>query len=992
MTIPPGRITCQKVKRCLGADATVIIGIDTEYETATNEDVELPDQRPGNHVLCYTFTVADPTNFENRVSGIIFTQGPTRRHRLGFNGFLAWAIHCAIEAGLLTDPPERVLACCHFSRADLPGFRDFKSLKRKVDAVRRTYATTTRPAVRTLYTLTGRPYSLKVVLLDTMLLAPNGHQSLKALGELLGFPKIEIPAGAIEQMSKLMHDDPALFEAYAVRDAEVSAAWLIAVLRFFEVELGIDPGRQPPATLGAAAVKKFKALCQDDGYALDDLLGFERVATIVNGRRRSVRQKMAAYRDREGLFADCYHGGRNEAYYAGFTPDGVITDIDICGAYTTAMAAIRTPDWCGAVDTTEIDTLAEVGGRGMAFARVCFRFPAGARFPCLAVRAGDAGLVFPLSGTSYATGPELVVARRLGATIEVERGVFVPWLDERRPFLRFTKVINTIRKAHSKGTPFELTAKETGNSLYGKVAQGIDLLKSPEGAGKAGIRGKRVFDSRMGEMTTLPPSSISCAALAAFTTGLVRAYLAELLAAVPPKMAVYTATTDGLLTEASLTDLQDTGPLASIFAKLRELVAGDPATLEVKGRIAQALVVKTRGTFTAKPLDDKLHSSPIMARAGFRLEDRIVVEPRDGSPEARADARRAEAWAENDRWLEVYRTRDFELIHHHTARIDLRTQWLNDTDLVDVERSTRVNLDADLKRRPVGLCEREGVLAFDTKPWDTLEDFIEARDALEQWKRSEKRVLRTLHDWHAYRAWAEARPAKRAANTRGGRPPFITAIVRARIHSQLGLTGPAGRGKTGGERIADLARDMTAAGFPITRTSIDNTRRQEPRLAAFSSLTDTERVFLRWALDRWPDADLLPLAIAGTAAAAVIALVQEKASERRAAAMSRGAPAASNTSQAIPPYSRKDALRAVPHGGAAPSDNSLNDNNHFNASYRQLNPTAVPPVRAIGIVRSRANGAAPLHAPDQEQFAAEEGHRGPAGKSPVRPFTPIAED
>ena len=47
MAVAPGRITHCNVKRCLGADATVIIGFDTEYEAATNEDVELPDQRPG---------------------------------------------------------------------------------------------------------------------------------------------------------------------------------------------------------------------------------------------------------------------------------------------------------------------------------------------------------------------------------------------------------------------------------------------------------------------------------------------------------------------------------------------------------------------------------------------------------------------------------------------------------------------------------------------------------------------------------------------------------------------------------------------------------------------------------------------------------------------------------------------------------------------------------------------------------------------------------
>ena len=68
----------------------------------------------------------------------------------------------------------------------------------------------------------------------------------------------------------------------------------------------------------------------------------------------------------------------------------------------------------------------------------------------------------------------------------------------------------------------------------------------------------------------------------AFTTGLVRAYLAELLAAVPPEKAVYTATTDGLLTEAALTELKDTGPLATMFAELRKLVTGHATTLDVR--------------------------------------------------------------------------------------------------------------------------------------------------------------------------------------------------------------------------------------------------------------------------------------------------------------------------------------------------------------------------------------------------------------------------
>jgi hypothetical protein len=72
-----------------------------------------------------------------------------------------------------------------------------------------------------------------------------------------------------------------------------------------------------------------------------------------------------------------------------------------------------------------------------------------------------------------------------------------------------------------------------------------------------------------------------------------------------------------------------------------------------KGRIKQALIVKTRGTFTAKPLGNKLDSDPIMARAGFRLEEAPKVEPKDDTPKARQAAKRAAAWEENDCWLEI---------------------------------------------------------------------------------------------------------------------------------------------------------------------------------------------------------------------------------------------------------------------------------------------------------------------------------------------------
>ena len=170
-----------------------------------------------------------------------------------------------------------------------------------------------------------------------------------------------------------------------------------------------------------------------------------------------------------------------------------------------------------------------------------FRFPPDTRFPSLPVRAGQYGLVYPLEGASWCTGFELAVALDQGAEIEVEHGVFVPWRSEVRPFAEFAAAIKELRDRHPKGSLMERLAKEMGNSLYGKVAQQVAAWR-PSGGGR------RVFDSRSGEMRDMPPSSITCAPIAAAVTGLVRATLSEILALMPAEHAVFSATTDGLLT------------------------------------------------------------------------------------------------------------------------------------------------------------------------------------------------------------------------------------------------------------------------------------------------------------------------------------------------------------------------------------------------------------------------------------------------------------
>ncbi len=162
-------------------------------------------------------------------------------------------------------------------------------------------------------------------------------------------------------------------------------------------------------------------------------------------------------------------------------------------------------------------------------------------------------------------------------------------------------------------------------------------------------------------------------------------------------------------------------------------------------------------------------------------------------------------------------------------------------------------------------------------------------------------------------------------------------------------------------------------------------------------LTDDERAFLRWALDRWPDADLLPLASPGSDAAEVIALEQDEAKKRRAktrrAVVTRvGFLPGVNASCGIPPIGAKDALRTVPHGGAAASDNPLNNKGNSNASFSQSEPTASCQVRTMPIVQRKGNGADLNSCSDPERLDRRDSVRNPGGASISPPADTALEE
>jgi len=157
----------------------------------------------------------------------------------------------AIQQGVITSIPSQIVLAAHFSRADLSTVRDFPALKRQLDAVRKTYATTTKPFSSRVPTNQGEaPTTIRVI--DTMLLSPNGS-SLSALGDALGLPKVELPEGySKERMDLFLADHTKEFIAYAMTDAEIAAKWTARVLGIIRNELHVTG---PCATLGAVALR-----------------------------------------------------------------------------------------------------------------------------------------------------------------------------------------------------------------------------------------------------------------------------------------------------------------------------------------------------------------------------------------------------------------------------------------------------------------------------------------------------------------------------------------------------------------------------------------------------------------------------------------------------------------------------------------------------------------------------------------------------------------
>lgn len=799
-----------------GNGPTVYIGFDSEFLPGYKTKEETVD----NTILSLQFYMVGERGAFQR---IVYPDGDSKADRPNFNKVIVQMLLDALEDGAILEWPRMVVVCGFFLRIDLQAFGDLASFKNKIENIGGR-AASGKAAVpvelnaedvagllrnRTLLTpdCDGIFRALKVRFIDV-----GGHAamgtSLAQIGDLLGVPKLDLPDGyTIDRMDLLRDGDRQAFEKYGLRDAEIAVRFYIRLQNFAEkvTRYQLPDGKEAkgsrslPATASGLAVKMFMLQLKDSGVDFNAAFGVQETsATYWNAKKSGVvtmkeKSPIPMRSFIEPFAASCYSGGRNECYAFGPTDVGVYNDFDLAGAYTTGMVDLRYIDYENFRVTHDP---ADFVGHVLGFAYVEFAFPPGTRFPSLPVRNRDGGLVYPLTGFSYCTAPEIEVALNLGCDIDIKHGVVIPWRDgDDRLFEPYVLRIRELRKLYEpKGSLDELYAKLLGNGLYGKTAQGLKT--------------KTAFEAKTMKNVELPHSVLTNAAIAAHTTGFIRAVLSEQVALIPSHRTVISATTDGFLTDADESELNLNGPMATRFQALCERV--DPGSLMLvrKHKVRQLIAIKTRGQVTAMPFDDE---PIILAKSG--------VSPDLG------------AAGHNAYMIDLFMCRKPDDKTMTRPFTPFREQWVKDVDVVRMTRETTLNLEFDFKRRlinprivAVDGCEHVALVGV---PWNDLAECERARAIFKGWRR--ERCLKTLgdfEDWEDHYQFSIVRDRVSSrgvkgvgirATNKGVADVFRRLFLRAYTQDLCGLT----KSMTNRE----LAAWLTDRGFDTNVDELKNATR-----------------------------------------------------------------------------------------------------------------------------------------------------------------------
>ena len=760
----------------------LVVGFDTEYQRTTTPPKPGEGVEFDNEVLSYQYacmTVDADKAFEQQSwSGIIIPEGPGVEDRLTLSEFIRFAIGHGIAEFPDISIPNDVYLVAHFTRADIPGFKDFKDdeasrANLNLENIRNTFINVKQDIAVSLKgdDDPNSEVKLNVKVRDTITLAPTGKAKLDDLGAVLGFEKIKIhedPSKELDlkrNMKSFMEGDWEAFRAYAIRDAEICTRYTDRMIHLYKRETGRF---KLPITLTQIGVDLIREHWRSVGIDPLAIVGKEEVGARYFSKKhnRYVNTKKLVSKKHlhwvEDFITECYHGGRNEQFWFGPGFKDVWYDYDLTSAYPSAMALIGHPDWSKIRHLHSIEQVLFQKDHpdryrypaDLVFAEVSFEFPDSVRYPCLPVRTEN-GLIFPRKGYSSTHISEIILAHKLGAKLGFEYGVEID--NERhgyskgieRPFRAFTKSCIDRRKQSPKGSLENLFWKELVNSTYGKTAQGL--------------RERRVYDLRDAETKRLEPSKITNPAYASYITAFCRGALSEIMNNLPSTVNVFSVTTDGFLTNATPSQMEKatSGVLCKYYKSARRFLAGTEEIYEVKHLIKQPLGWRTRGQSTILPSkknDWKLTANPseadnesmryVLAKGGIKLAHILT---------------KAEETREINK---LFFDRDPGQKMSVKLGMGIRAMYEEGTDFVDRTMIKKLSMEYDWKRRPhyvgEGDVEIDGIdcknhLFFSTKPWDSVDQFQKVRAYWEQYNLETPHCLKTLADYDDFKSYLDSK-------------------------------------------------------------------------------------------------------------------------------------------------------------------------------------------------------------------------------------------
>lgn len=733
-TLAPNR---RGKKTSLDTDPYLLIGFDTEFKTPDSA-VSRGDIEQGKakfQVLSYQFhaKTSDGTDW----SGICC---PHDDERMTLSEFIVFALGTGTREHGVKNLPSLIYLVGHFTRADIPAFRDFKDMKDVMMNIRNTFSTGgTSIKIDVLFPSSAAPITLAVGIRDTMLLTPATSKKLSALGELLDVPKKVLKTDEhdhdwlIRNMDYCRANHWEMYRDYAINDATIAMLYGERVIDLCKEVQGV---RKFPATLSSIGVDLLtKKLTTCDPPLFNPLFGLETHKSKQYSKRlgyyiRKTKSVQMIEVDRYVKEAtECYHGGRNEQFWFGPCFEDTWTDYDLQNAYPTAMALIGIPLWTLMFTTNDVD---EFQPTTLGYVDVEFEFPDSVRYPVLPVRT-DNGLIFPRTGRSRCSAPEVFLAKRLGAWLKIHFGLVIPTNPNIKPFAEFTKDCIRYRAAAGKKSLKGLFWKEITNSTYGKTAQGLFE--------------KRVYDLKDEGTKPLGPSKITNPYLAAFITSAVRAVLGELMNGLPADKMIFSCTTDGFLTNATEADLSALrgGPIYKVFSRARYELTGDDSVLEIKHVIRKPLGWRTRGQATILPGNLVAHgkdSNFVLAKGGIYLPKYLETVKQ-----------------QNDQIIKMFLNRTPECLVHVVGSVGMREIMTYDADLVEKSFTKRLGMEFDWKRLPASVATdpTTGHLVFNTVPWGSINQFQSIRDSWDDYVKERFTCLKTEDDFWKFSRYVTAR-------------------------------------------------------------------------------------------------------------------------------------------------------------------------------------------------------------------------------------------